>query len=105
MTFRQAEYDIRSKYENADNIVEALKEMIRRNNEFITHDGKEIAKGYFKDINEFKTKRMPKIELTDKEVRKIRALKSIGIPTEVICKRLGYGKTVMYRVYREENII
>ena len=104
MTFRQAEYDIRCNYPNADDIVEALKEMIRTNNEFIAHEGKDIARGYFKGVNECRKKSMPKIEFTDKQVRQIRALISIDTPIERIAKRFGYAKTVIYRVIKEENI-
>lgn len=103
MTFREAEYDIKSRYDNSNDVVDCLKEMIRQANENIVGyvEVKPIALLYYKDIQDCRSKRMPKIELTDKELRQLKAFISIGTPIERIAVRMHYSKTVIHRGLRE----
>lgn len=103
MTFRQAEHEIRLNHENADEIVECLKEMIRQANENIFGyvEYKPIALMYYKGIQKCRKKRMPKIEFTDKELRQLRALKTLEVPIDRIAVRMHYSKTVIQRGLRE----
>lgn len=104
MTFREAEYDIRSKHIDSEDIVICLKEMIRTSNEFVMWIGHEIAREYYKDICISRKKRQPKIEVTLKEVRQMTALLTIGTSIDKIAQRMGYSKPTIYRVLREEQI-
>lgn len=103
MTFREAEFDIKSRYDNCDIVIECLKEMIRQANENVVGytEVKPIAVLYYKDIQQCRSKRMPKIELTEKELRQIKAFTSIGTPIERIAIRMHYSKTVIHRGLKE----
>ena len=99
MTFREAEFDIRLNHDNADDILECLKEMVRRCDKRIEgrYEVKSIALGYYGGLTDMK-KRVPMVLFTDKEMRQINALKSIDTSLAQIAIRFGVSKTVIKRV-------
>lgn len=105
MTFREAEYDIKMNYDNSEDIILCLREMLKLNTTFLFQWGIDIrglATYYYNHIQECRIRHSPVIEMTDKEIRQMRALLTCGLPITEISKRLGHSRHVLYKFIRGE---